>query len=72
MEEGGESSARICGVEVSFLYSKPIFPGGEKLFHIRRIFVMLLTLFVFSGLTTTVAFAQDPDNGKVLWEEQIW
>jgi mono/diheme cytochrome c family protein len=25
---------------------------------------------MLTGLTTSVAFAQDPDNGKLLWEEQ--
>jgi ubiquinol-cytochrome c reductase cytochrome c subunit len=40
--------------------------------HIRRIFTLVITLIVFSSLSTSIAFAQDPDNGKVLWEEQIW
>lgn len=38
--------------------------------HLRRTFTLLLALVILTGLTTSVAFAQDPDNGKLLWEEQ--
>ena len=31
-----------------------------------------LMLLVLSGLATSAAFAQDPDNGKAIWEEQVW
>ena len=38
---------------------------------IRRTFTLVLALVLFAGLTST-AFAQDPANGKVIWEEQVW
>ena len=40
--------------------------------HTRKIGVVVLTLIMLMGLTTSLAFAQDPENGKVLWEETIW
>lgn len=40
--------------------------------YIRRTFIFVVALLVLTGLSTTVASAQDPDNGKILWEEQIW
>ena len=38
--------------------------------HLRRTVTLLLAVIMLTGLTTSVAFAQDPDNGKLLWEEQ--
>jgi len=37
----------------------------------RKLFVVVLTLGVLMTLATSVAFAQDPANGKVLWEETV-
>ena len=39
---------------------------------IRRMFVFAVALLVLTSVSTSMAFAQDPDNGKVLWEEQVW
>ena len=36
-----------------------------------RILIVFLGLMSLLGLTTTLAFAQDPDNGKVVWEESL-
>lgn len=36
----------------------------------RRLITLILALLVLTSLTTSLAFAQDPDNGKVLWEER--
>ncbi len=38
--------------------------------HLRRTVTLLLAVIMLTGLTTSVAFAQDPDSGKLLWEEQ--
>ena len=38
----------------------------------RKFFSVVLMLLVLASLTTSTVFAQDPDNGKVLWEEQVW
>ena len=40
--------------------------------QLYRILGFVFTLFVLGSLTTSIAFAQDPDNGKLLWEEQIF
>lgn len=40
--------------------------------YIRRTFIFVVALLVLTSLSTTMALAQDPDNGKILWEEQIW
>ena len=40
--------------------------------YLRRIIVVVLVVMALSNLTVSLALAQDPDNGKVLWEEQIW
>jgi ubiquinol-cytochrome c reductase cytochrome c subunit len=40
--------------------------------HIHKLSTLVLALIVLASLTPSVAFAQDPDNGKVLWEEQVW
>ena len=40
--------------------------------QLLRILVFIGAVFVVGSLTTSVAFAQDPDNGKVLWEEQVF
>lgn len=40
--------------------------------NIRKLFVVIAALVVMVSLTTSAAFAQDPDNGKVAWEEQVW
>ena len=39
---------------------------------IYKLFIIFASALVFTGLTTSVAFAQNPDNGKVVWEEQVW
>ena len=31
-----------------------------------------LTLFLLTSISATMVFAQDPDAGKVAWEEQVW
>ncbi len=38
----------------------------------RKIFVIMLMLVVGFVLSTSAALAQDPDNGKVVWEEEVW
>ena len=38
--------------------------------YIRRFIVLGLAVLVLTGLTTSVVLAQDPDNGKLVWEEQ--
>ncbi|MEW5960549.1 MAG: cytochrome c [Chloroflexota bacterium] len=40
--------------------------------HIRRLLITVLTLTLLTGLSTAVALAQDPANGKVVFEEQVW
>ena len=37
-----------------------------------KLVMVVITLLLLGGLSPTLAFAQDPDNGKVLWEEQVW
>lgn len=37
---------------------------------LHRLVTMVFTVAVLSGLFTSVALAQDPANGKVIWEEQ--
>lgn len=32
----------------------------------------VLMALVLIGLTTSVAYAQDPANGQTIWEEQVW
>jgi mono/diheme cytochrome c family protein len=36
------------------------------------LFILGLAVVVLSGLRSTVALAQDPDAGKVVYEEQVW
>jgi mono/diheme cytochrome c family protein len=43
----------------------------RNMIYIRRLFTSVLTLFEFMSLATSVTFAQDPANGKVVWEEQL-
>ena len=38
--------------------------------YLRKTLTLILAVVVLSGLTTSIAFAQDPDNGKLVWEEQ--
>lgn len=38
----------------------------------RKLLSLVTGVLVLTALTTSVAFAQDPDNGKVLWEEEVW
>ena len=38
----------------------------------RRLFVLIPAILVFLSLTTSVALAQDPANGKTVWEQQVW
>ena len=40
--------------------------------HLRKTVTLLLAVVILTGLTTSVAFAQDPDSGKVVYEEQVW
>ena len=40
--------------------------------NLRKLFILMVASLVMAGLSNSVAFAQDPDNGKVLWEEQIF
>ena len=40
--------------------------------YMRRIFVLIVAGLVLTGLTTSVALAQDPVKGKELWEKEIW
>ena len=37
---------------------------------LHRFVTMVFTVAMLTGLFTAVALAQDPDNGKVIWEEQ--
>jgi len=38
----------------------------------RKIMLLVLALVILMGLTTTVAFAQDPERGKVVWTEEAF
>ncbi len=38
----------------------------------RKLIILLPTILVLLGLTTSVALAQDPDAGKTAWEQQVW
>jgi mono/diheme cytochrome c family protein len=38
--------------------------------YLRKTLTLILAVVVLSGLTTSIVFAQDPDNGKLIWEEQ--
>ena len=38
----------------------------------HRLFVLIPAILVFFSLTTPVALAQDPANGKTTWEQQVW
>jgi mono/diheme cytochrome c family protein len=38
----------------------------------RRLFILISTVLVLLILTTSVAFAQDPDAGKTTWEQEVW
>ena len=38
--------------------------------YLRKTLTLILAVVVLSGLTTSIVFAQDPDNGKLVWEEQ--
>jgi mono/diheme cytochrome c family protein len=38
--------------------------------QLHRTIIVLFAVIILSGLTASAAFAQDPDNGKLLWEEQ--
>ena len=38
--------------------------------QLRKILMVMALTAVFSGLSTSMALAQDPANGKVVWEEQ--
>jgi mono/diheme cytochrome c family protein len=40
--------------------------------NLRKLFILMVASLVLVGLSSSVAFAQDPDNGKVLWEEQVF
>jgi len=40
--------------------------------NFRRVSMIVVALFTLLSLTATAALAQDPDNGKLLWEEEIW
>jgi mono/diheme cytochrome c family protein len=38
----------------------------------HRLFVLIPAILVVFSLTTPVALAQDPANGKTTWEQQVW
>ena len=40
--------------------------------YLRRIIVVALAVLVLFSLTVSLAAAQDPDNGKALWEGEVW
>ena len=40
------------------------------MFQLRKVLMVMVLGVVFSGLSTSMALAQDPANGKVVWEEQ--
>lgn len=40
--------------------------------HGRKFFILGIAVVVLTSLSTTVALAQDPDNGKIVFEEQVW
>lgn len=40
--------------------------------YLRRTLVIVLAVFTLFNLTVSLALAQDPDNGKVVWEEDVW
>jgi len=40
--------------------------------HIRKRLIIMVATLVLVSLSTSIVFAQDPDNGKRLYEEEIW
>lgn len=38
----------------------------------RKLFFMMMAVLLYAGLSAPAALAQDPDNGKTLWEEETW
>ncbi len=41
------------------------------MYQLRKVLAVALLVAVLSGLATSAALAQDPANGKVVWEEQL-
>lgn len=39
---------------------------------LSRFFVVVLAVLLLATVSTPAVFAQDPDNGKVVYEEQLW
>lgn len=42
----------------------------RKMAQFRKVFISGLMVMLFMSLTTGIALAQDPERGKVLWEEE--
>jgi len=41
--------------------------------YIHRTFIFVVALLVLTSLSATMALAQDPDNGKAIWEgQEVW
>ena len=40
------------------------------MFQLRKVIVILVLVAAYSGLSTSMALAQDPANGQLIWEEQ--
>lgn len=40
--------------------------------NFRRISIVVVALLILMSLSVTGALAQDPDNGQVLWEQEVW
>ena len=40
--------------------------------QLRRLLSLVVMVIVLGSLAPSIAFAQDPDNGKLLWEEQVF
>lgn len=38
----------------------------------RKLVILIPAVLVFLSLTASVALAQDPANGKTVWEQQVW
>ncbi|HMQ56695.1 MAG TPA: c-type cytochrome [Anaerolineae bacterium] len=40
--------------------------------HLRRMLVVVVAVLAVANFTTSLALAQDPANGKVIYEETVW
>lgn len=40
--------------------------------NFRRVLIVVITLVILMSVSVTGALAQDPDNGQMLWEQDVW